>query len=109
LCPQDPKGTLQYGLIAEEVEQVYPELVIRDDDGKEIGVRYDLLPTLLLNELQRLVKKDQQKDARIVALERQIGMLQKETRRIDMLAARLNALEDRTRAARPESLAVATR
>jgi hypothetical protein len=46
----DPKGAVQYGLIAEEVDKVYPELVIRDDTGKIQGVRYDELAPMLLNE-----------------------------------------------------------
>jgi hypothetical protein len=37
----DPKGALQYGLIAEEVAKVYPDLVIRDAKGRADGVRYD--------------------------------------------------------------------
>ena len=49
----DPDGVLQYGLIAEEVERVYPELVIRDDAGKVQGVRYDELAPMLLNEVQK--------------------------------------------------------
>jgi hypothetical protein len=48
----DPKGAVQYGLIAEEVDKVYPELVIRDDAGKIQGVRYDELAPMLLNEMQ---------------------------------------------------------
>jgi hypothetical protein len=49
----DPTGTVQYGLIAEEVEKVYPELVIRDSAGTIQGVRYDELAPLLLKEMQR--------------------------------------------------------
>ena len=49
----DPKGALQYGLIAEEVAKIYPELVIHDETGKVHGVRYDELAPLLLNEVQR--------------------------------------------------------
>jgi hypothetical protein len=48
----EPRGAVQYGLIAEEVETVYPELVIRDAGGVIQGVRYDELAPLLLNELQ---------------------------------------------------------
>ncbi len=44
---------MQYGLIAEEVDKEYPELVIRDDAGKIQGVRYDELAPMLLNEMQR--------------------------------------------------------
>jgi hypothetical protein len=46
-------GIVQYGLIAEEVERVYPELVIRDSDGNIQGVRYDELAPMLLNEVQK--------------------------------------------------------
>jgi hypothetical protein len=49
----DPKGALRYGLIAEEVAKVYPELVVRDGKGRIDGVRYDELAPMLLNELQR--------------------------------------------------------
>ena len=49
----DPAGELQYGLIAEEVDQVYPELVVRDNAGNIEGVRYDRLAPILLNEVQQ--------------------------------------------------------
>jgi hypothetical protein len=49
----DPHGPVQYGLIAEEVAKVYPELVIRDGNGRVDGVRYDELAPMLLNEVQK--------------------------------------------------------
>jgi hypothetical protein len=49
----EPNGAVQYGLIAEEVDKVYPELVIRDDKGVIQGVRYDELAPMLLNRLQQ--------------------------------------------------------
>src|SRR5205823_2676717 len=52
----DTKGTRQYGLIAEEVAKVYPELVIRDEKGRIDGVRYDELAPMLLNEVQQQQK-----------------------------------------------------
>jgi endosialidase-like protein len=56
-----PGGPVEYGLIAEEVAEVYPELVVRDAEGAPETVRYHLLPALLLNELQRVVvEKDRQ-------------------------------------------------
>jgi hypothetical protein len=113
---EDPSGTLQYGLVAEEVARVYPELVTYGADGKVETVAYHLLPAMLLNEMQKRVRENQRKDARIVALQvqlfaqqRQINALQRETARIDMLTARLNALEDQARTASPERLAAATR
>jgi hypothetical protein len=44
---------IEYGLIAEEVAEIYPELVVLDKDGQPSGVRYHVLPTMLLNEVQR--------------------------------------------------------
>jgi hypothetical protein len=58
---------IQYGLIAEEVAQVYPELVVRDGTtGRIDGVRYDELAPMLLNETQ-------QQAAKIRALEQQVA------------------------------------
>jgi len=48
----DPKSVRQYGLIAEEVDKVYPELVIRDDSGKIEGIHYEELAPMLLSEVQ---------------------------------------------------------
>jgi hypothetical protein len=44
---------LDYGLIAEEVAEVFPELVVYDENGQPETVKYRLLSTLLLNELQK--------------------------------------------------------
>ncbi|MCH7664860.1 MAG: tail fiber domain-containing protein [Acidobacteria bacterium] len=44
---------LRFGLIAEEVADVFPELVVYDDEGEPSTVRYHYLPSLLLNELQK--------------------------------------------------------
>ncbi|MGA2189224.1 MAG: tail fiber domain-containing protein [Steroidobacteraceae bacterium] len=49
----DSQNTLRYGLIAEEVANVYPELVVRDQHGRIDGVRYDELAPMLLNEMQK--------------------------------------------------------
>jgi Chaperone of endosialidase len=53
----DPQATQRYGLIAEEVATVYPELVVRDANGRIDGVRYDELAPMLLNELQKQERK----------------------------------------------------
>ena len=49
----EPQGEVQYGLIAEEVAKIYPELVTHDEKGRIDGVRYDELAPMLLNELQK--------------------------------------------------------
>jgi len=49
---QDPQGVQQYGLVAEEVATVYPELVTKGEKGQVEGVQYQELIPLLLNEVQ---------------------------------------------------------
>jgi len=48
------RAPIEYGLIAEEVAEVFPELVVYGDDGQPLTVRYHLLTPLLLAEVQRL-------------------------------------------------------
>src|ERR1039457_4443808 len=49
----DGSHALQYGLIAEEVAKVYPEMAVYDKEGQPYAVRYQLLAPMLLNELQK--------------------------------------------------------
>jgi len=76
----DAKGTVQYGLIAEEVAKVYPELVIRDENGGIDGVRYDELAPMLLNEIQKehatvatLVAQHEADATKIAVLEQKVA------------------------------------
>jgi hypothetical protein len=46
----DPHGRSQFGLVAEDVEKVHPDLVVRDKAGKPYSVRYDQVNAMLLNE-----------------------------------------------------------
>ena len=52
----DQYNNLQYGLIAEEVDKVFPRLVVYKD-GEPESVKYHELPAILLNEIQKLVKR----------------------------------------------------
>ena len=69
----DPKGAVQYGLIAEEVNKVFPELVIRDDAGTIQGVRYDELALMLLSEVQQQAAEIH--DLKKLVVEMQAGLL----------------------------------
>ena len=75
----------QYGLIAEEVAEVAPELVAPDGAGKPYSVKYHVLPALLLNEIQKehRANADQQ---RTIEAQREL---------IASLSSRLAALETR--------------
>src|SRR5438552_2586025 len=46
----DPDGIAQFGLVAEEVAKVNPDLVVRDDDGQIYSDRYEAVNAMLLNE-----------------------------------------------------------
>ena len=53
----DPTGTPQLGLVAEDVEKVNPNLVVRDTEGKAYTVRYDAVNAMLLNEFLKEHRK----------------------------------------------------
>jgi hypothetical protein len=53
----DPDGVTQFGLIAEQVEKVDPNLVVRDEDGKVSTVRYEAVNAMLLNEFLKERRK----------------------------------------------------
>jgi hypothetical protein len=105
----DQTGAQQFGLIAEEVEKVYPELVVRDAAGKPVTVGYQMLPAMLLNELQKQARQLDQKNRQIAALERQVASIQKKDAEIGALAARLDAIERRAQASGIDRLVAASR
>ena len=49
----DPTGTPQFGLVAEEVERISPDLVVCDKQGQAYTVRYEAVNAMLLNEFQK--------------------------------------------------------
>jgi hypothetical protein len=92
----DPDGIPQFGLIAEEVEKVNPDLVIRDKEGKIMSVRYEAVNAMLLNEFLEAHRKLQEQQTTI---ERQ----QKQT---EALTAGLQEVTARVEAANPVPRAV---
>ena len=62
----DPNGIPQFGLIAEQVDKVNPDLVVRGEDGKVTTVRYEAVNAMLLNEFLKEHRKvqEQQSDHR---------------------------------------------
>ena len=64
----DPKGLPQFGLVAEDVEKVNPDLVVRDADGKVYSVRYDAVNVMVLNEFLKEHKKVEQLESTIASL-----------------------------------------
>jgi uncharacterized coiled-coil protein SlyX len=64
----DSKGIPQFGLLAEEVAKVNPDLVVRDAKGQIYTVRYDAVNAMLLNEFLKEHRKVQEQDATIAQL-----------------------------------------
>jgi hypothetical protein len=71
----DSKQTLDFGLIAEEVAAVNPELAVRDQEGKISNYRHDAVNAMLLNEFLKEHKTLQEQGATIARLEKQIEAL----------------------------------
>jgi len=71
----DPEGVPQFGLVAEEVAKVDPDLVIRDAEGKIYTVRYDAVNAMLLNEFLKEHRKVQELEANAVRQQKQIEAL----------------------------------
>jgi Chaperone of endosialidase len=69
----DPTGLVQYGLIAEEVAEVYPNLVASDRDGRPEAVRYNLINALILNEVQKQHRMIEELEARIEKVEARLA------------------------------------
>jgi hypothetical protein len=65
----DPDGIPQFGLVAEEVEKVNPDLVARDDHGKPYSVRYEAVNAMLLNEF--LKEHHQVQELKVTVAEQQ--------------------------------------
>jgi hypothetical protein len=71
----DPDGIPQFGLVAEEVEKVNPDLVVRDKEGKPYSVRYEQVNAMLLNEFLKEHRKNQEQQATIARQQKQIEAL----------------------------------
>jgi trimeric autotransporter adhesin len=71
----DPEAIPQFGLVAEEVEKVNPDLILRDKEGKPYSVRYDQVNAMLLNEFLKEHKTVQEQGAMITELKKEIAGL----------------------------------
>ncbi len=80
----DPEGIPQFGLVAEQVEKVNPDLVARDADGKVYTVRYEAVNAMLLNEFLKEHRTVQEQKATIAQLKQDFADQKKQ---INALAA----------------------
>ena len=83
----DPTRIAQFGLVAEDVEKINPDLVVRDKEGKPYSVRYDQVNAMLLNEFLKAHRRGEEQDCKIQEQETTNAELRSEIRN---LAAMVN-------------------
>ena len=107
-----PQGIPQFGLVAEEVENVNPDLVIRDREGKPYTVRYEQINAMLLNEFLKEHKKVEEQqgtigqlksnaakqEATISELKKDMGVL---TAQLEEQAAQIQKVSAKVEASKP--------
>jgi hypothetical protein len=86
----DGSKPIDYGLVAEEVAEIYPDLVVRDRDGKVETIQYQKLTPMLLNEVQKQYQHSSEQD-QMIRTEQDKNAVQ--AGRIRLLEERLAALE----------------
>ena len=69
----DPQGIPQFGLVAEEVDQVDPNLVVRDSHNQIFSVRYEAVNAMLLNEFLKEHKRVEEQNTELQELNRKVG------------------------------------
>src|SRR5439155_25865579 len=98
----DPDGILQFGLVAEDVAKVNPDLVARDADGKVYTVRYEAVNAMLLNEFLKEHRKVQEQEATITQLNKDFRTtLTQLTARLDEQASQIQKVNAQLAAASP--------
>ena len=97
----DPDKIPQFGLIAEEVEKINPDLVVRGEDGKVMTVRYDAVNAMLLNEF---LKEHRRVEEQRAYFELKLAQQQKQ---IEALTATIQKVSDQVALSRPAPQLVA--
>ena len=92
----DPSGDTQFGLVAEEVAKVAPELVMKDASGKPFSVRYEEVNAMLLNEFLKEHKKEAAEIAQLKAgLAKQQAAIEALTKQMQKVSAHPEASESK--------------
>ena len=101
----DTTNTAQFGLIAEEVAEVNPALVVRDENGEIYTVRYDQVNAMLLNEFLKEHRKVQEQEATINQLQaadtKQEATIAKQQKQIEALTMGLQKVSDQLELSKP--------
>jgi septal ring factor EnvC (AmiA/AmiB activator) len=116
----DGTNTPQFGLIAEEVAEVNPDLVVRDKNGEIYTVRYDAVNAMLLNEFLKEHRKVEEQQAAITELKSGVVQQQKEFQaaiaeqrkemeaRLKQQDAKIQTVNDRIELSKPAPQTVAS-
>jgi len=101
----DPDGIPQFGLVAEEVEKVNPNLVVRDAEGKPYTVRYEAVNAMLLNEFLKEHRTVEEQKATIAQLkstvEKQEATNSEQEKQIEALTAGLQKVSAQLELSKP--------
>jgi uncharacterized coiled-coil protein SlyX len=101
----DSTGTPQFGLIAEEVAKVNPDLVVRDENGEIYTVRYDAVNAMLLNEFLKAHRKMEEQEATITQVKstaaKQEATIAKQQKQIEALTTGLQKVSDQLELNKP--------
>jgi hypothetical protein len=96
----DKTATPQFGLIAEEVAEVNPNLVVRDKKGEIYTVRYDAVSAMLLNEFLKEHRKVEQQQTTIAELKKELGIVLASLKEQNSKIQRVSAQLEMTRSGR---------
>jgi hypothetical protein len=96
----DPHAIPQFGLVAEQVEKVNPDLVARDEQGKPYTVRYEAVNAMLLNEFLKEHRKVEKLEATAVEQQKAIEAL---TATLKEQASKIQKVSDQLEVSRAES------
>ena len=107
-------GVPQFGLIAEQVEKVNPDLVVHDDNGKPFTVRYEAVNAMLLNEFLKEHRKVEEQQATIGELKSAVAEHEKlkttiaqQQKQIEALTAIVQKVSDQVAISKPAPQLVA--
>ena len=94
----DPAGTRQFGLIAQEVADVNPDLMVRDTNGQTYTVRYDAVKAMLLNEFLKEHKAFVEQQQKV---EQQRVTIAQQQKQIEVLTVGLQRMHSSPQRVRP--------
>jgi Chaperone of endosialidase len=102
----DSNEIAQFGLIAEEVAKVNPDLVVRDRNGEIYSVRYEAVNAMLLNEFLKQHHQVQEQDRKLEAqdcqMQQQEAIIAKQQKQIEALTTGLQKVSDQLELSKPE-------